>query len=89
MPHRSQTTTNGLVFPDVNTLGELFETDLIMPEPTIFLSRIVRPTEAHGATAGAVKALTDDGLFIGQPPAFFAVLHDLAAAADAAPHAVR
>jgi hypothetical protein len=33
---------------------------------------------------GAVKALMADGLFIGQPPAFFAVLRDLAEAADAA-----
>ncbi len=33
---------------------------------------------------GAVKALTADGLFIGQSPAFFKVLHDLAAAADKA-----
>jgi len=33
---------------------------------------------------GAVKALTADGLFIGQPPAFFAALRSLAQAADAA-----
>ena len=34
--------TNGLVFPDLNKPpfgGELFQTNLIMPEPTIFLSR--------------------------------------------------
>src|SRR5437588_6093893 len=35
--------TNGLVFPDLNSTpsadGEDFETDLIMPEPTIFLDR--------------------------------------------------
>ena len=34
---------------------------------------------------GAVKALTADGLFIGQSPAFFAVA-ELAKAADAARH---
>ena len=33
---------------------------------------------------GAVKGLTADGLFIGQSPEFFAVLHALAVAADAA-----
>ena len=33
---------------------------------------------------GAVKALTDDGLFIGQSPEFFAFLQDLAEDADEA-----
>src|SRR5436305_4075062 len=85
--------TNGLVFPDLNAPpfgGQDFQTNLIMPEPTVFLSRkfpavsIIRPTETKGAAMGAVKALTADGLFIGQSPAFFALLHDLAAQADAA-----
>jgi hypothetical protein len=85
--------TNGLVFPDLNAPpfgGEDFQTNLIMPEPTIFLKKsfptcsIIRPTKTHGAAMGAVKALTDDGLFIGQPKAFFATLKELAAAADAA-----
>ena len=84
--------TNGLVFPDLNALGEDFETALVMPEPTIFLNRkfpvcsIIRPTETNGAAIAAVKALTANGLFIGQSPAFFELLHDLAAAADAARH---
>ncbi|HEX9077148.1 MAG TPA: hypothetical protein VF932_15285, partial [Anaerolineae bacterium] len=87
--------TNGLVFPDLNAPpfdGEDFNTNLIMPEPTIFLNRkfpavsIIRPTETKGAAMGALKALTDDGLFIGQSPAFFAVLRELAEAADAAHH---
>ncbi len=87
--------TNGLVFPDLNAPpfgGEDFQTNLIMPEPTIFLDRkfppvsIIRPTETEGAAMGALKALTDDGLFIGQSPAFFAFMHDLAQAADAARH---
>src|SRR5258707_2225333 len=85
--------TNGLVFPNLNAPpfdGEDFNTNLIMPEPTIFLSRtfpvcsIIRPTETEGAAMGALKALTDDGLFIGQSKAFFTFMHDLAAAADAA-----
>jgi Ferritin-like domain len=83
--------TNGLVFPDLNAPplgGEDFQTNLIMPEPTIFLSRkfpvvsIVRPTETKGAAMGAVKALTADGLFIGQSPKFFDALLGLAEVAD-------
>ena len=35
---------------------------------------------------GAVKALTDDGLFIGQSPEFFRTLKKLARQADAARH---
>jgi hypothetical protein len=85
--------TNGLVFPDLNAPpfgGEDFQTNLIMPEPTIFLSRklpvcsIVRPTKTEGAAMGAVRALTDDGLFIGQSGEFFAVLQELAKQADRA-----
>ncbi len=87
--------TNGLVFPDLNAPPfdtQDFQTNLIMPEPTIFLSRkfppvsIIRPTETEGAAMGALKALTDDGLFRGQSPTFFAFMHDLAQAADAARH---
>jgi hypothetical protein len=89
--------TNGLVFPDLNSPpfgGEDFQTNLIMPEPTIFLDRkfpavsIIRPTETKGAAMGAVKALTDDGLFIGQSKEFFALLQQLAQQADAAQRGV-
>ena len=85
--------TNGLEFPDLNAPpfgGEDFQTNLIMPEPTVFLDRkfpvcsIIRPTNTEGAAMGAAKALTADGLFIGQTPAFFAALTQLAQAADAA-----
>jgi hypothetical protein len=85
--------TNGLVFPNLNEPpfgGEDFQTNLIMPEPTAFLKKsfppcsIVRPTNTHGAAMGAVKALTEDGLFIGQSKEFFATLKELASAADAA-----
>ena len=84
--------TNGLVFPDLNADGEATQTNLIMPEPTIFLSRkfpivsIVRPTQTSNAAMGAVNALTADGLFRGQSAEFFAVLKGLARAADAARH---
>jgi hypothetical protein len=63
-----------------------------MPEPTVFLDRkfpvvsIIRPTETDGAAMGTVRAFTNDGLFIGQSPEFFAVLNRLARAADAARH---
>jgi hypothetical protein len=88
--------TNGLTFPNLNatpppgTVLEDVQTNLIMPEPTVFLNRsfpacsIVRPTKTGGAAMAAVNALTADGLFIGQPPAFFTVLRGLAAQADAA-----
>ena len=83
-----------MVFPDLNNGvgfgGEDFQTNLIMPEPTVFLSRkfpvcsIIRPTETAGAAMGALKSLTNDGLFIGQTPAFFELLSELAEEADAA-----
>jgi len=87
--------TNGLVFPDLNAAPfdtQNFQTNLIMPEPTVFLSRkfpavsIIRPTATAGAGAAVatVKAFTADGLFRGQSPAFLAVLSALAQAADAA-----
>ena len=85
--------TNGLTFPDLNSPPfdtQNFQTNLIMPEPCPFLSRtlpkcsIIRPTETNGIAMGVVKFLTDMGLFIGQPPAFFAFLNQLAEQADAA-----
>ncbi len=85
--------TNGLVFPNLNEApfgGEEFKTNLIMPEPTVFLKKsfpavsIVRPTKTQGAAMGAVKALTADGLFIGHSQEFFEALKELASAADAA-----
>jgi hypothetical protein len=82
----------GLTFPDLNADGELLQTNLIMPEPTIFLDRkfpvvsIIRPTETDGAAIGALKFLTDDGLFKGQSTEFFTLMTNLAQAADAAHH---
>jgi hypothetical protein len=85
--------TNGLVFPDLNKKpfgGQNFQTNLIMPEPTHFLSRrfpvcsIVRPTETNGIAMGVLKFLTAMGLFRGQSPGFFAAMTKLAHEADAA-----
>jgi hypothetical protein len=83
--------TNGLNFPDLNASGsEDTQTNLIMPEPTVFLQRsfphvsIIRPTATKGAALGAVKAFMADGVFRGQSKEFFDQLNDLAHAADAA-----
>ena len=82
--------TNGLVFPDLNTGDETLQTNLIMPEPTVFLDRkfpicsIIRPTESAGAALGAVQGLAASGLFGGQSQEFFAAATALAKAADAA-----
>jgi hypothetical protein len=82
-----------VTFPDLNSPpfgGETFQTNLIMPEPCPFLSRklppcsIIRPTETRGIAGNVVSFLTAMGLFIGQPPAFFRLLHKLANEADAA-----
>jgi len=85
--------TNGLTFPDLNSPpfgGEDFETSLIMPEPCPFLSRklpvcsVIRPTETKDAALGALRFLTDMGLFIGQSPEFFEFMRHLAEDADMA-----
>jgi hypothetical protein len=85
--------TNGLVFPDLNSPplgGEQFATNLIMPEPTVFLSRklpivsIIRPTETQDAAMGALQFLTADGLFRGQSQGFFRFMEELAREADRA-----
>src|SRR5713226_7313213 len=91
--------TNGLTFPDLNSPpfgGQNFQTNLIMPEPTIFLSRkfpvvsIIRPTEpgGSGGAVATVKAFTADGLFIGQSQEFLTFLGELADEADAAQQTV-
>jgi hypothetical protein len=83
--------TNGLTFPDFNaTKNPLLQTNLIFPVPCQFISAslphaaVIRPTNPTGIAAGAVKAFTDDGLFIGQSSEFLDTLNALAAAADAA-----
>jgi hypothetical protein len=84
-----------VTFPDLNSPpfgGELFQTNLIMPEPCPFLDRslpivsIIRPTKTEGVAMGALRFLTDMGLFIGQSPAFFAYMAGLAQDADHAHH---
>ena len=78
------------------TWGDLFQTNLIMPEPTPFLDSkfgpvsIIRPTsEAGGGGAvSAVKSFVDDGLFLdpasNKNTGIVSVLMRLAEAADEA-----
>jgi hypothetical protein len=82
-----------VTFPDLNSPplgGEDFQTNLIMPEPTVFLNKkfpacsVIRPTKTRNAAKGALNALTADGLFIGQSREFFRFMHTLAAEADLA-----
>ncbi len=87
-------TGSKVVFHDLNHDpgfgGEEFQTNLIMPEPTIFLSKklppcsIIRPTQTKGIAMGAVQGLTASNLFLGQSKEFFAYLRDLAEDADEA-----
>jgi ferritin-like protein len=84
-------------FPDLNVgpfptgfTSEDFQTNLIMPEPCPFISpdlprcSVIRPTQTKNIAKGVVKFLTDMGLFLGQSPAFFAFMRDLAEDADEA-----
>jgi hypothetical protein len=77
-----------VTFPDLSGGGELFQNNLIMPEPCPFLDptlpicSIIRPTKTEGVAMGVVQFLTDMGLFIGQSPAFFAFMAELARLAD-------
>jgi hypothetical protein len=80
-----------VTFPDLNSPpfgGEEFQTNLIMPEPCPFISRklprcsVIRPTETKSIAMGVVKFLTAMGLFRGQSPMFFALMHQLAQDAD-------
>ena len=89
-------------FPNLNNpnntpaQADEFQTNLIMPEPTIFLNKkfgpcsIIRPTETKNAAMGALNGLIADGLFIGhtsksgKSDGFIELLRDLAEDADEA-----
>jgi len=81
-----------VTFPDLEVDDELLNKSLIMPEPCPFLDRslpicsIIRPTETSDVAMRTLQFLTDMGLFIGQSPAFFALMNQLAQAADHARH---
>ena len=84
-----------VTFPDLEVDDELFNKSLIMPEPCPLLDRslpivsIIRPTNTEGVAMGTLQFLTDMGLFIGQPPAFFAYMAQLARDADHVRHGRR
>ena len=92
-----------LSFPDLNSgvdpntgavgAADEFQTNLIMPEPTVFLDpklgpvSIIRPTStAQGGAVASVVSFTKDGLFLdpttGKNTGIVDVLMDLAQAAD-------
>jgi hypothetical protein len=77
-----------VTFPDLEVDDETLNKSLIMPEPCPFLDEslpicsIIRPTKTEGIAAGTLQFLTDMGLFIGQSPAFFAFMAELARLAD-------
>src|SRR4051812_35295930 len=85
-----------VTFPDLTgdtaPVSELFQNNLIMPEPCPFISAnlpvcsVIRPVPTQGIATSVVKFLTNMGLFKGQVPAFFNLLNQLAADADAAGH---
>ena len=85
---------SGVTFPDLNSPpfgGELFQTNLIMPEPCQFLNRnfpecsVIRPSLKRNAGAVVTaNAIVASQIFLGQPMAFFEALGELAHAADAA-----
>jgi len=71
--------------------SQMFQTNLIMPEPCQFLSpnlpacSIIRPTlSQNGGPMAAAQGFVNDRLFVGQAPAFFEALMDLASDAEAA-----
>jgi hypothetical protein len=81
-----------VTFDDLTTgQPETLQSNLIMPEPCEFISpslpacAIIRPTGPGQLDAtGAINSFVADGLFRGQPQAFFDLLNSLARKADAA-----
>jgi hypothetical protein len=79
-----------LTFPNLNAVGsEVDQTNLILPEPCSFISKslppcsVIRPTlTQNGGAVATIKAFTDDLLFLGQTPAFFSFVKQLAVQAD-------
>jgi hypothetical protein len=96
----------GLVFPDFNNPvnqhnanlsaadqaagSQMFQTNLIQPEPCQFLSAdlppvsIIRPTlKNNGGAVATIQAFTADNLFLHQNKAFFELVMEVAMDADA------
>jgi hypothetical protein len=96
----------GLTFPDFNNPvnqhnaqlsakdqaagSQMFQTNLILPEPCEFLSpdlppvSIIRPTlTQNGGAVATIQSFTADNLFLHQSKAFFDLVMEVAMAADA------
>ena len=82
-------------FPDLTSaavpaVGEDLQSNLIMPEPTPFLSRklpvcsIIRPTATKNAATVALQGFVNMNVFVGQSQAFLSFVTQLAQEADAA-----
>lgn len=80
-------------FPDLTAaavppVGEDLQSNLIMPEPTVFLSKklpvcsIIRPTATRNAAQVALQGFIDMNVFTGQSQAFLSFVKKLAEAAD-------
>ena len=80
-------------FPDLTNaavppVGEDLQSNLIMPEPTAFLSRklpvcsIIRPTETKNAATVALQGFINMNVFVGQSQAFLSFVTQLAQDAD-------
>jgi hypothetical protein len=83
----------GVTFPDFNARNsELFQTNLIFPEPCDFIAgealppcSVIRPTlTENGGAVATIKSFTADKLFEGQSDEFFDTVMALAREADAA-----
>ena len=91
---QSPVSDNGLTFPNFNEppFGTPeFQTNLIFPVPTEFISpklpkcAVIRPTsDAFGGAVAAATGLTKSGLFTVQSARFFTVLFEMAEEADQA-----
>jgi hypothetical protein len=83
-----------LKFPNLNAKAfpaEEFKTNLILPEPTQFISKdlpacsVVRPMlDSDGGAVATINSFVADKLFDGQSEQFFSKVMELAKAADAA-----
>jgi hypothetical protein len=82
----------GLTFPDFNAKNsELFQTNLIFPEPCDFIAgealppcSVIRPTlTENGGAVATIESFTADKLFEGQSDEFFDTVLALAREADA------
>ena len=87
-----------VLFPNLTAaavppVGENLQSNLIMPEPTVFFKglpvcSIIRPTETRNAAQNALQGFISMGAFVGQTQAFTKFVAGLAEAADEAKRGV-